>query len=198
MALLALVRHGESTWNEQEKFTGWHDVLLTTEGEHQSQLSAAQLSAIKFDIAFGSELTRVKDSLKIVLQTLRQESVPTYYNHALNERDYGDLTGRTHREVIQEFGESQYKRWHRSWGDSPPRGESLKQTYNRVWKYYQDQILPELKKEKNVLVVSSGNCLRALRKGLDNLPEDKIPFLEIPTGTALVYEVDKRGKVKLV
>ena len=193
MALLALIRHGESVWNKEQKFSGWHDVLLTSKGEEEMKAAASKLRNYHFDLAFSSELTRAKNSLTIILKELDLPSIPTQFHHGLDERDYGDLTGKTHQEIIHQFGKKQYDLWHRSWDHSPPHGESLKDTHTRVWNYFQEQILPELKKGKNILIVASGNSLRALRKGLDNISEERIPFLEIPTGSVEFYEVDAKG-----
>lgn len=195
MAILALVRHGQSTWNREERFTGWQDVPLTSQGEEEARKAANKLNNHHFNLAFCSQLERAKKTLGIILEE-NQLTLPVTYTHALNERDYGDLVGKTHREVIKEFGKEQYNSWHRSWDTPPPHGESLKDTHKRVMTYFREQILPELKKDKNVLVVSSGNGLRSLRKDIDGITDEAIPYLEIPTGSVDFYEVDSKGKFK--
>ncbi len=196
MALLALVRHGQSTWNKEERFTGWTDVPLTPLGEEEAKEAAAKLNNHHFSMAFCSELERAKKTLQIILKE-DHLTLPITYTHALNERDYGDLVGKTHVEVIKEFGKKQYEGWHRSWDIRPPHGESLKDTHTRVMNYFNEQILPELNKGKNVLVVSSGNGLRALRKEIDDITDSAIAYLEIPTGSVDLYEVSKSRFKKL-
>lgn len=194
MTYLALVRHGESTFNEQGRFTGWHDVLLTSKGEEQARLAAKKIKKIKFALAFTSQLTRAKDSLKIILKEIHQEEIPVQYDHALNERDYGDLTGKTHAEVIAQYGQEQFDLWHRSWDTRPPHGESMQDTAKRVNRYFEDMIKPELLQGKNVLIVASSNSLRGLKKELNHLTETQGAALETPTGAAGIYNVEG-GKI---
>ena len=195
MAILALIRHGQSTWNSEERFTGWTDVPLTSLGKEEARKAAGTINNHHFNLAFCSELLRAKETLNIILEE-NHLTLPIIYTHAINERDYGDLVGKTHAEVIKEFGKDKYNSWHRSWDSQPPHGESLKDTHTRVMNYFKEQILPELKKGKNVLVVASGNSLRALIKELDGISDKEIPYLEIPTGSASLYEVDSKGKFK--
>lgn len=198
MSYLVLVRHGKTEWNEDHRFTGWTDIPLSDAGKKEMLDVAQKLMQFHFDIGFCSALKRTRESLEIILNNTGNQNLPIQGDHALNERDYGDLTGELHQDVIKEFGKGQFELWHRSWNDSPPHGESLKETHDRVVPYFKNQILPELKKGKNILVVSSGNSLRSLVKEIDHLTALQITNLEIPTGGILTYETNKSDKLKQV
>lgn len=198
MAYLILVRHGKTAWNEDLRFTGWTDIPISEAGKSEMETLAHKLMGYHFDICFCSALRRTRESLEIILNETGSQNTPIYSDHALNERDYGDLTGQTHQEVISEFGRGQFDLWHRTWDAAPPHGESLKDTHNRVIPYFEAQILPELRNGKNVLVVSSGNSLRSLIKEIEHLSPLQITDLEIPTGEMFVYSVSKKGPLQKI
>lgn len=194
MAYLVLVRHGESTWNAKGIWTGLTDVGLTEKGRDEARKAGEAIKEINFQTAFVSVLKRARETLEEMEKVLGAK-IPTIENAALNERDYGDYTGKNKWEVKKQLGDEEFLKLRRSWDYQIPHGESLKDVYNRTVFYYQRDILPQLKKEKNILVSAHGNSLRALAKFLDNIPDNKIARLEIPTGQVLVYSVDQEGKI---
>ncbi len=194
MAYLVLVRHGESVWNAQGLWTGLTDISLSLEGREEARIAAEEIKDINFQLAFTSVLTRAKETLEEMEKVLGVQ-LPTIENAALNERDYGDYTGKNKWQVKKDLGEEAFLNLRRSWDYPVPNGESLKDVYSRAVPYYQQSILPELKAGKNVLVSAHGNSLRALVKYLDNIPDSQIAELEIPTGQVLVYQVDQNGKI---
>lgn len=195
MAYLALVRHGESEWNALELWTGWTDIPLTAKGHREAKAAAEFLKDLKWDVAFQSSLVRSHETLADMKDVLGTKNIETVSDAALNERDYGNFDGMHKIEVEEKYGEDLYRKWHRGWDYPIPHGETLKDVYNRVVPYYQSEILPRLKDNKNVLVSAHGNSLRALVKYLDNIPDDEIGFLEIPTGQVLLYQIDTQGNV---
>lgn len=194
MAYLVLVRHGESEWNAKGLWTGLTDIGLTEKGRQEARQAAEAVKNIIFQEAFNSVLLRARQTLEEMEKVLGVK-LPVTENAALNERDYGDYTAKNKWEVKKQLGDEEFLKLRRSWDYPVPNGESLKQVYERAVPYYKDHILPELIKGKNVLVSAHGNSLRALVKYLDNIPDDKIAELEIPTGQVLVYQVDQSGKV---
>jgi 2,3-bisphosphoglycerate-dependent phosphoglycerate mutase len=190
MAYLVLVRHGESEYNALGLWTGLTDVSLSAEGVREAQRAANALRDIPFDVAYTSTLKRAQDTLTEIKRELGCEDIPTRVDAALNERDYGDLTGKNKWKIQEEYGDEQFLKWRRSWDFPVPGGETLKDVYARVVPYYEAHILPDLKAGKNVLVSAHGNSLRALVKHLENISESEIPHLEIGTGEIYVYEVD--------
>ncbi len=195
MARLVLLRHGESQWNLENRFTGWVDVPLSERGEKEARTAGEKLAEYTFDCAFTSVLKRAIDTLTIVLETLRQTDIPIEKDQALNERLYGDLQGLNKAETVAKFGEHQVKLWRRSFDVRPPGGESLKDTAERVLPYYERRIRPEVLAGKTVLVSAHGNSLRALVMHLDNLSQAEVLELNIPTGVPLLYEFDEAGAV---
>lgn len=195
MARLVLLRHGESQWNLENRFTGWVDVPLSPKGEEEARAAGAKLRAMRFDCAFASVLKRAIDTLLIVLETIGQKDVPIEKDQALNERLYGDLQGLDKAETAAKFGDQQVKLWRRSYDVRPPGGESLKDTADRVLPYYERRIKPKLLEDKTVLVAAHGNSLRALVMQLDNLSKEEVLELNIPTGAPLLYEFDEKGNV---
>ncbi len=195
MAYLALVRHGESEWNALELWTGWTDIPLTEKGHREAKAAAEFLREVKWDVAFQSSLVRSHETLSDMENVLGNTGIETVSDAALNERDYGNFDGMHKIEVEEKYGEDLYRKWHRGWDYPIPHGETLKDVYNRVVPYHQSEILPRLKDNKNVLVSAHGNSLRALVKYLDNIPDNEIGFLEIPTGQVLLYQMDSNGKV---
>ncbi|MBU3978410.1 2,3-diphosphoglycerate-dependent phosphoglycerate mutase [Patescibacteria group bacterium] len=195
MTYLVLIRHGESEWNAKSLWTGWTDVELTEKGRGQARDTGSLLKDIKFDICFISKLKRAKSTWDEIRMQIHVEEIATIEDKALNERDYGDLTGKNKWKIKEEYGEEQFQKWRRSWDIRPPNGESLKDVFDRVIPYYKIKILPELRNGKNVIVVAHGNSLRALIKYLENIPDGEIAEVEIGFSEAYVYEFDREGKI---
>jgi len=195
MARLVLLRHGESQWNLENRFTGWVDVPLSPRGIHEAQHAGEKLHSFKFDRAFTSVLARANETLRLVLEAINQTSIPIEKNKALNERMYGELQGLNKAETAKKYGEEQVKIWRRSYDVRPPGGESLKDTAERVLPYYERTIKPHLLKGDTILVAAHGNSLRALIMELDQLSREQVLELNIPTGAPLLYELDEAGKV---
>lgn len=190
MSQLVLIRHGESQWNLENRFTGWVDVPLTPKGEGEARAAGEKLKTFHFDCAYTSKLIRAQNTLNIVLESISQTNIPITEDQALNERNYGDLQGLNKAETAIKFGDEQVKIWRRSFDVSPPGGESLKDTAARVLPYFDSQIRPELVANKTVLVVAHGNSLRSLVMHLENLSREAVLELNIPTGAPLFYELD--------
>jgi 2,3-bisphosphoglycerate-dependent phosphoglycerate mutase len=194
MTTLVLLRHGESQWNLENRFTGWIDVPLSEKGIEEAKSAGEKLKEYKFDHAFTSVLKRANDTLNIVLDITGQKTIPIDYNQALNERHYGDLQGLNKAETAKKFGDAQVKIWRRSFDVPPPNGESLKNTLERVLPYWESAILPCVKKGERLIIVAHGNSLRSLVMHLDNLTKEQVLELNIPTGVPLVYEFDGDAK----
>jgi len=190
MPILIIVRHGQSTWNLENRFTGEVDVDLTPLGEEEARNAGRLLKQYHFDKAYTSVLKRAIHSLDIILEETGNIHVPVTRTPALNERNYGDLQGLNKTETEKKYGASQVLLWRRSFDVAPPRGESLKNAYDRVVPYYTKEIAPGLKDGKNVLVVAHGNSLRALMMHLENIPQEEIGHLNLATGVPRVYELD--------
>lgn len=195
--LLVLVRHGQSEWNLKNLFTGWKDPGLTEQGVAEAHRAGQQLRDLKleFDIAFTSDLSRAQKTLGIILDELGQADLETLQDQALNERDYGDLTGMNKDQAREEFGEEQVHIWRRSYDVPPPGGESLKMTAERVLPYYKQEILPRVLEGKRTLVSAHGNSLRSLIMELEDLTPEEILKRELGTGTPIVYRLDENGGV---
>ena len=195
MAKLILLRHGQSLWNLENRFTGWVDIELTDVGRHEAEEAGRKiaLAGIHLDEAFTSVLKRAIDTLSICLRSAGQSGIPTSFDQALNERNYGDLQGLDKAETAAKFGDAQVKLWRRSFDVQPPGGESLKDTAARTLPYFYDKILPALKSGKNVIISAHGNSLRAIVMKLDNLDEQQILELNIPNGVPIVYDCDSQG-----
>ena len=187
---LVLVRHGQSEWNAKNLFTGWKDPDLTDKGIEEAVNAGKKINGygLSFSCMFTSALIRAQNTGKIILKEIEQEDIPTYQDKNLNERAYGSLTGMDKDEARQKFGSEQVQIWRRSFNTSPPDGESLKDTYNRVVPYFQKNILPHLTDGKNILVSAHGNSLRALVKLIENISENDIVKLEIATGQPIIYK----------
>jgi 2,3-bisphosphoglycerate-dependent phosphoglycerate mutase len=189
MALLVLVRHGESQWNLENKFTGWVDVPLTDTGRREAARAGAQLRGTHFDIAFSSLLQRANETFDIIVRELGQTDLPVTKHQALNERHYGDLQGLDKAETATKYGDEQVHIWRRSYDVPPPNGESLKDTAARTLPYYDRVIAPEVAAGRNVLVVAHGNSLRSIVMQLDHLTREQVLELNIPTGVPIVYDM---------
>jgi 2,3-bisphosphoglycerate-dependent phosphoglycerate mutase len=190
MAKLVIVRHGQSEWNKENRFTGWVDVDLTDKGEAEAAQAGEHLKDYKFDEAYTSVLKRANRTLDIILDKIGQTDIPITKDEALNERMYGDLQGKNKDDMRDEYGEEQVHIWRRSYDVPPPNGESLKDTADRVLPYFEKEIVPKIKKGKKLLIAAHGNSLRALIMKLEKLSPEEILQVEIPTGVPKVYELD--------
>jgi 2,3-bisphosphoglycerate-dependent phosphoglycerate mutase len=190
--LLVLVRHGQSEWNLKNLFTGWRDIDLTEAGIEEAREAGRKLKmrGLRFDVTFTSALVRAQNTLKLMLEELGQQGLPEHRDQALNERDYGDLSGLNKDDARARWGEEQVHVWRRSYDVSPPGGESLRDTGARVWPYYMTQILPEVMRGRRVLVSAHGNSLRSLVMVLDRLSPDEVTKLELATGVPRLYRLN--------
>jgi 2,3-bisphosphoglycerate-dependent phosphoglycerate mutase len=195
MARLILLRHGESQWNLENRFTGWVDVPLSSRGVQEAKNAGEKLRGFTFDRAFTSVLVRANETLRLALEAIGQSSIPIEKDKALNERMYGELQGLNKAETAKKYGEEQVKIWRRSFDVRPPGGESLKDTADRVLPYWEQKIKPYLFKGETILVAAHGNSLRALVMELEQLSKEQVLELNIPTGAPLLYEFDREGKV---
>ncbi|HKN09531.1 MAG TPA: 2,3-bisphosphoglycerate-dependent phosphoglycerate mutase, partial [Pseudomonadota bacterium] len=195
--LLVLVRHGESEWNLKNLFTGWKDVDLTQKGIAEARTAGRKLKAqgLSFDVAFTSVLIRAKRSLDLILEEMGQTRIPVFRDKALNERDYGDLSGLNKDDARAKWGAEQVHIWRRSYDVAPPGGESLKDTAARVLPYYIQEILPAVLRGNRVLIAAHGNSLRALVMVLERLSTDDILNREIGTGVPLIYRLNADSTV---
>lgn len=218
---LVLIRHGQSEWNKLNLFTGWHDVDLSAEGVEEAKRAGKLIkeAGLEFDVAFTSVLTRAIKTLHYVLAGTDQLWLPVYKSWRLNERHYGALQGLNKKETADKYGADQVQLWRRSYDTLPPlleesdkrhakydrryqlldthaipTGENLKVTLERVLPYWMDTIAPEIKEGKRVVIAAHGNSLRALVKYLEDIDDDSIMEVEIPTGVPLVYELDDNLK----
>ena len=198
MASLVLVRHGQSQWNEKNIFTGWKNPDLTELGIKEAIKAGIALkkSGYKFDLMFTSVLLRAIRTGKLILEELDQKNLKVIENEALNERDYGDLSGLNKDEARKRWGSDQVHTWRRSFDTPPPQGESLKNTAERVLPYFSENILPLIRKNQEIIVAAHGNSLRALVMHLDNLSPDEVVRLEIPTGMPICYQINNQGQVQ--
>jgi 2,3-bisphosphoglycerate-dependent phosphoglycerate mutase len=195
--VLVLVRHGESEWNKLNLFTGWKDPDLTEKGIAEARRGGELLRAegLRLDVAFTSVLLRAQHTLDIILDVLGQGGLETHRDQALNERDYGDLSGLNKDDARKRWGEEQVHIWRRSYDIPPPGGESLKDTAARVLPYWEAKIWPELKKGRNVIVAAHGNSLRALIMKLEGLSGEAIIKRELATGVPMIYRLTDDGRV---
>jgi 2,3-bisphosphoglycerate-dependent phosphoglycerate mutase len=195
--VLVLVRHGESEWNLKNLFTGWKDIDLTDKGIAEARAAGRRLKALglSFDVAFTSALIRAQRSLDLILEEMGQTRIPVSRDKALNERDYGDLSGLNKDDARAKWGAEQVHIWRRSYDVAPPGGESLKDTAARVLPYYIQEILPAVLQGKRVLIAAHGNSLRALVMVLERLSTDDILKREIGTGDPLIYRLNADSTV---
>lgn len=196
MPELVLLRHGQSRWNLENRFTGWVDVPLSPRGEEEARAAGAKLRGRRIDKVYTSVLLRAVQTADLALAAAGMvPPPPTERDGALNERMYGELQGMNKAEAAERFGADQVHVWRRSFDIRPPGGESLADTAARVIPYWATHILPDLRAGRDVLVVAHGNSLRALVMHLDRLTRDEVLRLEIPTGNPLLYEVAADGAV---
>jgi len=196
MSTLVLVRHGQSQWNLENRFTGWVDVPLSEQGEQEAARAGGLLAHYHFDIAFTSALQRAQNTLRIMLEEMGCGDLPIIANEALNERMYGMLQGLNKAETAERYGDEQVLIWRRSYDVAPPEGESLKDTASRVIPYVKQEIFPLLRTGKNVLVAAHGNSLRALVMELEGMSPAEILQFEIPTAVPRVYTLSEDLKVQ--
>lgn len=195
MSKLILVRHGISQWNKLGLWTGWKDPELAPEGFEDAQRAGISLKDIQISIAFTADLKRTISTLETIKEEIENTELETIIDKALRERNYGDLAGQNKWEVKEKYGDEQFMKWRRGWDEPIPNGESLKDVYDRVIPYYKNVILPKLHDERNVLVVASGNSLRALVKYLEKISDDDISKLEIGLGEVYMYELSANGDI---
>ena len=195
MPELILLRHGQSQWNLENRFTGWVDVPLSPKGEAEARAAGEKLAGRRIDVLFTSVLKRAIDTATLAFAAARIAEPRTIRDAALNERMYGDLQGLNKAEAAKKWGDAQIKIWRRSYDVQPPGGESLADTAARVLPYWESQIRPELVAGRNVLVAAHGNSLRALVMHLDGLTREQVLELEIPTGAPLLYEMTADARV---
>lgn len=195
MPKLILLRHGESQWNLENRFTGWVDVPLSPKGEQEAAEAGRLLKTFQIDKLYTSVLQRAIETARIALANAGKSEIPTERDQALNERHYGDLQGLNKAETAEKFGDEQVKLWRRSYDIQPPNGESLKDTAARTLPYFHDRIMKDINAGENVLVVAHGNSLRSIVMSLDKMTEQEVIELNIPTGIPLVYEFDDQGEI---
>ena len=197
MVFLVLVRHGESQWNLENRFTGWVDVPLSEKGIAEAKKAGELLKKeqIHFDRAYTSDLERAQKTLEIILEKLEQTDLPVEKDKALNERHYGDLQGLNKAETAKKFGDEQVKIWRRSYDVAPPGGESLKDTAARTLPYFESHVEPDLRKGLNVIVAAHGNSLRSIVMHLDKLTKEQVLELNLATGVPIVYQLDPHLKI---
>ena len=188
MGKLVISRHGESEWNLLGKWTGWTDVGLTDKGYADTVKLGEAIRDITFDEAYVSKLKRTHQTLAALCEGMGVKELPTTQAEELNERDYGDLTGKDKWEVKEEIGEDEFNGIRRGWDHPVPGGETLKMVYERAWPYFQAEILPKLQAGENILLVAHGNSIRALLHQLDQVPEEQMAEVEVPFGQVLVYD----------
>ena len=194
---LVLVRHGQSEWNALNLFTGWKDPGLTDQGRQEANQAGQLIQGLNldFDVMFTSALVRAQLTGDIILNIIKQTHIPTIKNQALNERNYGDLAGLNKDDARAKWGAEQVQIWRRSYDTPPPGGESLKDTGERVMPYFNQEILPLIKKGQNILISAHGNSLRSMIKFLDNISDTEIVKLEIPTGAPIHFTFNEHGDV---
>ena len=194
---LILVRHGQSEWNEKNIFTGWENPGLTDKGMHEAKNAGSLIKnlGIKFDYMFTSALIRAQLTGSIILENLDQAEINIIKNKALNERFYGDLQGLNKDECRKKWGDEKVQIWRRSYDKGPPGGETLKETGERVLPYYLEKILPLILENNNIIIAAHGNSLRSLIKYLDDISDEDIVKLEIPTGAPMHYVFNQSGEV---
>jgi 2,3-bisphosphoglycerate-dependent phosphoglycerate mutase len=195
MSILILVRHGQSVYNFENRFTGTVDIGLTPLGEDEAKQTGEKLKEYSFDRAYTSMLIRAQESLRIILEVLMQTNIDVIKNAALNERMYGSLQGLNKEEIAKKYGEEQVEIWRRSYAVSPPDGESLADTFARAVPYYKTEIEPKLGAGENVLIVAHGNSLRALMMYLENISPEDIAKVNMPTGVPRMYTLNTELKV---
>ncbi|MDC1420278.1 2,3-bisphosphoglycerate-dependent phosphoglycerate mutase [Euryarchaeota archaeon] len=189
MTILILIRHGQSIWNAENRFTGWTNVELSEKGEREALDAGISLSKISIDSVHTSDLIRAQRTAEIIMENNDVSSkFSTYFDFRLNERNYGELQGLNKKETAEKHGAEQVHIWRRSYDIAPPGGESLKMTAERTIPYFIEEILPELENGKNILVAAHGNSLRSIVMHIENISPEEIVNVEIPTGIPRIYD----------
>ena len=196
MGKLILLRHGQSQWNLENRFTGWVDIPLTDKGRQEALEAGKRIKDIPLDRGFTSVLIRAIESLECALRGAEQEGIPVERDQALNERMYGDLQGLNKDETAKKFGAEQVHIWRRSYDVPPPNGESLKDTAARALPYFRSKILPLVEQGQNILVCAHGNSLRSIVMELDKLTKQEVLDLNLATGVPIVYDIGPSGEVR--
>ncbi|HEY6082325.1 MAG TPA: 2,3-diphosphoglycerate-dependent phosphoglycerate mutase [Chitinophagaceae bacterium] len=191
MSLFVFVRHGQSVWNLENRFTGEIDIGLSARGMEEARQAGKKLAGIFFNRAFTSALKRAWETLEIILQETGHQDLPVIKNRALNERNYGELQGLNKDDTVRKYGAQQVAAWRRGYEATPPGGESLRDTAARVIPYFEQEIAPLLKAGENILVVAHGNSLRALMMHLEQISPELIAGIDIPTGAPRIYILDE-------
>ena len=191
MGRLILIRHGQSVWNAENRFTGWTDVELSEKGVGEAEKAGDLLSEIRFGVVHTSGLIRAQRTAEIIMsRNTVSGKVPVMRDERLNERHYGDLQGLNKAETAERHGAEQVHIWRRSFNVPPPGGESLKMNAERTIPYFEEKIVPDLKEGKNVLVSAHGNSLRSIVMHIESISPEEIVSLEIATGTPIFYQYD--------
>ncbi|HUT00333.1 MAG TPA: 2,3-bisphosphoglycerate-dependent phosphoglycerate mutase [Candidatus Thermoplasmatota archaeon] len=220
LATMVLVRHGQSQWNLENRFTGWVDVPLSVKGRREATAAGKKLKDMRFDAIYVSHMMRAIQTMHYILLELsdtrtpiiyheekriheweqysgdRNNEIPIYQSVDLAERFYGDLQGLNKAETMKKYGDAQVRLWRRSYDINPPHGESLKDTCERTIPYYKNHIVPELQAGKTILIVAHGNSLRSITKYVENISDKEIPNVEIPTGVPIIYTLDSQTKLQ--
>jgi len=194
MPKLILVRHGQSLWNLEDRFTGWVDVPLTDQGREEAHRAGKKLSGYEINVAYTSGLTRAQDTLRLITESMGV-SLPTIRDEALNERHYGDLQGLNKARTAEKYGAEQVHIWRRSYDVPPPNGESLEMTAARTLPFFDRCILGDIAQGKNVLVVAHGNSNRSIVMSLDKMTKEEVLALNLGTAVPVVYELNNDGSV---
>ena len=195
MVSLTLIRHGQSTYNLANLFTGNVDAPLTSLGKAEALAAGKKIKDLIYNVAYTSMLIRAQETLRIILEEIQQTTIPVIKNAALNERMYGNLQGLNKAETARKYGDAQVEIWRRSFDVRPPGGESLEDTFNRTVPYYKLEIEPKLKSGENILIVAHGNSLRALMMCLENISKEAIVKVNIPTGLPRFYNFNNEMKL---
>ena len=195
MSKIALVRHGQSEWNQKGFWTGWQDSPLSKKGEEEAKKAATILKDISFHLTFSSDLKRAYDTLEIIKKELKIQITPTISHQALKERHYGEYTGKNKWEIQKKVGEKRFKEIRRGWNYPIKDGETLKDVYDRVVPYFLKTILPHLTAGKDILIVAHGNSIMALIKHLERISDVDISEIELKTGEVIIYDIDLKGKI---
>jgi len=194
MPILALVRHGQSLWNLEDRFTGWVDVPLTAQGREEALAAGTKLAGYTFDVAYTSTLQRAQNTLALISESMGV-ALPTIRDEALNERHYGDLQGLNKARTAEKYGADQVKIWRRSYDVPPPGGESLEMTAARTLPFFERSILGDIAIGKNVIVVAHGNSNRSIVMKLDALSKEQVLELNLGTAVPYIYELSLEGAV---
>jgi 2,3-bisphosphoglycerate-dependent phosphoglycerate mutase len=198
LVTLVLIRHGQSLWNAENRFTGWTDIDLSKKGENEAREAGKKLEDVAFDVVHTSALMRAQRTAEIIIKHNKiSQNIPTFKDERLNERHYGSLQGLNKTETAEKYGAEQVHIWRRSFDISPPDGESLKMTAERTLPYFKDDVVKHLNEGKNVLISAHGNSLRSIVMYIENISKEDIVKLEIQTGVPRTYQYENNTFRKL-